>query len=96
MKQEEYLEAKEDAEKAKAKESRALETLENHEKKLKEKGFKWEAASYTAALGNYQFEARQKLNAHRFATTTAESTRLHGEWLAFLRVTLEQIKSGEY
>ena len=96
LKQMDYTEAKKKAEEARKEIDDARDALEKGEDQLRAKGFKWEEATYSVAIGNYQLELDQKRRAHRLARTSEERSRLHQEWLDFHDVTLDQIKSGEY
>jgi hypothetical protein len=96
LKQMEYADAKREAEEANSEVYAARKALETAEDELRKSGYEWKEATYSAAISGYEAEAQGKLRAHLLARSPEDRSRLHKEWLDFLSVKLDQIKSGEY
>lgn len=75
----------------------ARAALGQEEERIRSSGLEWAEASYLDAIDAYASEARQKRREYDQLRMRRLSSRdAHAAWLAFLKVSLDQIKSGDY
>lgn len=86
----------EQAKKANEASQAALDALIAEEDRLSKAGLKWEGAIYSNVIQSYETEARNLRRSYELAEIRRNVGTLHSDWLAFLKVTIEQIRDGDY
>jgi hypothetical protein len=74
----------------------AMAALVAEEDRLSKAGFQWEGALYSNVIQSYETEARNMWRKYELARIRGNTGTLHSDWLAFLKVTIEQIQNGDY